>query len=86
MKRNRLGGTLTLRLSTKSLRLLRARAKKAGRSTSQLARELLERDAEEGPSLWERTRKHIGAVSSGGTIGGANVRELLESWNPDRRG
>ena len=36
MKRSKLSGTLTIRLSTQSLRVLRARAKKAGRSTSDL--------------------------------------------------
>ncbi len=86
MKRSKLSGTLTVRLSAQSLKVLRARAKKAGRTTSDLARELLEQQADTR-SIWERTKQHVGAVSSGPrTLGGRRAREILEDWNPDRRG
>ena len=84
-----LKGTLTVRLPLRSLRLLRSRARAEKKSSSDVVRELLERDLKEdepAQSAWDLTQRHVGAVKTGPVVGGARVRELLEKWNPDRRG
>ena len=84
--RTPLSGTLTIRLPLKSLRVLRARAREERKTTSDLARELLEHDFPASEkSAWDLTRRHVGAVNAGPIVGGARARELLKQWNPDRR-
>lgn len=90
MSRRKLQGTLTVRLSARSLRELRRRAAAEGRTTSEVVREVVERSLEPAPaggepSLYERTRQWIGATSDPRIPHGAAAREELEGWEPDRR-
>jgi hypothetical protein len=89
MSRTPLSGTITIRLSARSLRLLQDRARAQNKTASEVARELFESELETArhvPSAWELTRSHVGAVNSGPVVGGARAREALKSWKPDRRG
>ena len=81
-------GTLTIRLSSESLRLLRERARSEGKTPSQVVRTLIENEAApSGPSAYDLTRQWVGSVRSGRPVSRArNVRKLLKQWNPDRRG
>ena len=89
MARRALKGSLTVRLPAPALRVLRARAKRSGKSASALVREMLERELArppETPSLLELTQRWVGAVRSTRIPAGRAAREALETWEPDRRG
>ncbi len=83
-------GTLTIRLDDSSARALRERARAENRSASDLVRSLIEREvgtaATQEPTAMEKSRRFVGSVKSGPVVGGRRSRELLENWNPDRRG
>jgi hypothetical protein len=54
-----------------------------------MVRSILEealRDQEEPGSLYQRTRRWIGAVSSTRIPSGRDAEEALREWKPDRRG
>jgi predicted transcriptional regulator len=85
-----LGATLTIRLTPRELRRLREHARAAGTTPSAVVRAALERALAEpeegGPTLGELSRRWVGAIRSGRVPGGRSAREVLETWDPDRRG
>jgi hypothetical protein len=89
MKQKRLTGTITVRLRSQSLRVLRDRARKTGKTPSELVRTVMEREFSEPeaePTLYERTKNLIGTVR-GVAIGPArDARKLLKRAITDRRG
>ncbi|HZA49870.1 MAG TPA: ribbon-helix-helix protein, CopG family [Myxococcaceae bacterium] len=80
--------TLTIRLSSESLRALRERARSEGKTPSEMVRTLIENEAPPaGPSAYDLTRQWVGSVRSKRRVAlGRNARKLLRQWNPDRRG
>ena len=88
MARHTLKGSLTVRLPAPALRVLRARAKRSGKSASELVRAMLERELarpSEAPSLLELTQRWVGAVRNPRVPAGRDAREALRTWEPDRR-
>jgi len=85
-----LDSTLTIRLSPRELRSLRARARAAGTTPSAIVRSVLDRELAtpdtEGPTLGERSRRWVGAIRSTRAVGGRAAREATGAWDPDRRG
>ncbi|MGO8995166.1 MAG: hypothetical protein ACLQVI_17765 [Polyangiaceae bacterium] len=85
-----LASTLTIRLTSRELKRLRARALSLGTTPSAIVRAAVERELaepdENGPTLGERSRRWVGAVRSGRAPNGRDARAALETWNPDRRG
>ncbi len=80
---------LTLRLPGPAARQLNARARALGTTPSAFVRELLARElgtATTETSLLERTRRFIGAVSDTRVPAGRDARDVLEDWDPNRRG
>lgn len=83
-----LKGSITVRLSMRSLKILKARARKSRKTASELVRELLEGELSawpEGVSAWDLSKDLVGSISNPDLPHGARVREALEDWNPDRR-
>lgn len=86
--KQRMSGTITVRLSRRSLKLLKQRASRRGQSASETLRELIEAQLEpwpKGVSAWDLTRQWVGSISSKRVPHGANAREAMQDWNPDRR-
>lgn len=87
MKR-RMSGTITVRVSGRSLKLLRQRAKRRKQTPSEYVRALIEQQRDpwpEGVSAWDLSREWIGSINDPSLPQGARVREAMEDWNPDRR-
>ncbi|HZL21033.1 MAG TPA: CopG family transcriptional regulator [Polyangia bacterium] len=83
-----LQATLTVRLPPPALRRLKARARAIGVTPSELVRAALEREVgplADEPTAAEMTREWIG-VLRGPAPDGRDARNVLETWNPDRRG
>jgi hypothetical protein len=85
-----LGSTLTIRLSPRELRRLRAWARAAGTTPSAVVRAVLDRELAEpdaeGATLGERSGPWVGAIRSARVAHGRDARQLIEAWGPDRRG
>ena len=88
MARRQLDRTLTIRLDGRSARALQELAQARRRSTSELVRGWIvaEVGTLQGPTALELSEKYVGAIKSGPVSQGRRARELLEDWNPDRRG
>lgn len=87
MKR-RLSGSITVRLGSQALKLVRARAKARKVSASDVVREVIE--AELSPpksdiSAYELSRAWVGAICDARITPGAEAREAMADWSPDRR-
>jgi hypothetical protein len=83
-----LGGSITVRISARSLKLLKARARQSRQTTSEVVRELVERQLQPWPaglSAWDLSREWVGSVHDEALPHGARVREALADWKPDRR-
>ncbi len=88
MGRPAMTGSLTVRLGAKSLKLVRAQARKQKVSASDVVRELIERsfgDPAHDVSAWNLTHEWVGAVHDRSLPPGASAREALAEWKPDRR-
>ena len=82
---------LTVRLSADAFQGLRQRARLAGVTPSELVRSLIQldeaaMDRDQAPTLFERTKRWVGAVNSKAVGPASRAREELENWVPDRRG
>lgn len=89
MPAQRLERVLTLRLPALAARQLSARARSLGTTPSALVRELLAREflsADAEVPLVERTRRFVGAISDARLPKGRDAREVLDAWEPNRRG
>jgi hypothetical protein len=83
--------SLTIRLTSPLRKKLSRRAQQLNETPSEFVRSLLEHElgeteSDDQPTLYELTRRWVGAVSSGDVPAGRDAREALESWQPDRRG
>ena len=86
-RHSKLSGSLTVRLSARSLRELRVRARREKKSRSDVVREMVEQGLAPQKSLYELSKKWIGSIAiDDPRVFGANLRETMKSWNPDRRG
>lgn len=85
--KKRLSGSITVRLGPRALRLVRAQARAKQVSTSDVVRALIEAqlDPRESLSAMELSRAWVGAIRDATLVPGGQVREALETWNPDRR-
>lgn len=83
----KMSGSITVRLGTRALRLVRARARAQKVSTSDVVRALIEAELEPRPSVsaLELSRAWVGAIRDANIAPGEQARETLEAWNPDRR-
>jgi hypothetical protein len=91
MAKGTLGGSLTIRLNSTLKQKLVRRARERRMAPSELARSILEEALNEQPegdlpTLFERTKKLVGSVSSGSAPSGRDARKELAAWKPDRRG
>ena len=81
--------TLTVRLSSVTLRQIQARARSLGVSASELMRRLVTDSVGASgaePTAYELTRRSVGGVSSAKVPHGRDARSALAGWKPDRRG
>jgi hypothetical protein len=87
MSRRRLSGSITVRLGPQALKLVRARAKAARSSTSDVVRALIEAELQPPASIsaMELSRAWVGALRDANLPPGEQAREALETWDPDRR-
>jgi hypothetical protein len=88
MPKKPLAGSLTVRLDSGTLRLVRARAKARRISTSDVVRELIEAElkpAKADVSALDLTKAWVGAIHDANIAPGASAREALAEWSPDRR-
>ena len=86
--RRRLSGSITVRLGSQALKLVRARAKARKVSASDVVREMIETELSPRKldvSAHELSRAWVGAINDARITPGANVREALADWSPDRR-
>lgn len=85
--KQRLSGSITVRLGARALKLVRARARAQQVSTSDVVRALIEAQLTEAPevSALELSRRWVGAIRDAKLPAGAKVREALSDWSPDRR-
>ena len=76
-----------MRLGPQALKLVRARAKAAKSSTSDVVRALIEAELQPPATLsaMELSRAWVGALRDANIPPGEKAREALESWEPDRR-
>ncbi len=77
-----------MRLGSQALKLVRARAKARKVSASDVVREVIE--AELSPpksdiSAHELSRAWVGAIYDARITPGAEAREAMADWSPDRR-
>lgn len=83
-----LTGTITIRLGAKSLRLLKARARKQRVTASDLVRELVDRELaapDKSISAADLSRAWVGAMTDARLPSGRDARKALQDWSPDRR-
>jgi hypothetical protein len=89
MRSKRLTGTITVRMKTESLRVLQDRARRMGRTSSDLIRAVVERELagpQRGSSAYELTKDLVGSLE-GVAIGPArDTRRLLAKAIVNRRG
>lgn len=88
MPKKPLTGSLTVRLKSGTLRLVRARAKARKMSASDVVRELIEAElnpATPNVSALDLTKAWVGAIHDANLAPGASAREALADWSPDRR-
>jgi hypothetical protein len=83
--------TITIRLPAAVLAQVRSRSAQRRTSASTIVRDILERelsapDPETGPTAFELCRRWIGRIKSKAVPRGAEAREALDRWEPDRRG
>jgi predicted DNA-binding protein len=91
MKKDKVTGTMTIRLSAPLERRLVKRAKNSGTTPSSLVRSILEREmrdegtAVELPTTLERLGPLVGSIKSKPVPAGRDAKTALEMWVNDRR-
>jgi Arc/MetJ-type ribon-helix-helix transcriptional regulator len=85
-----LGRQVSLRLPDRLVKSIDRRARKSGRTRSELVRQILERGLDEAAAVldrpYDRVQDLIGSVSGAPTDLGARHREYLVGLVRDRRG